>query len=156
MHPGGNITSDYAGVERKERANSGPPGSRESPLEKGNRKMEGKSGPPESGESHTRQKKGETEGKFRPLGEPRIPRGGKTSYPEPRRSSTYVPPRKRAQHDDARFQPYARTHQRKKGRMRPQKRWRLHPKTKSKTTAAELCARYSFRLHSSVANNLSD
>ena len=35
-------------------------------------------------------------------------------------------------------------------------RWHLHPKTESKTTAAELCAWYSFRLHSSVANDLSD
>ena len=44
--------------------------------------------PPKSGESHMRRKKGETEGKFRPPGEPRIPREGKTSYPEPR----YLPP----------------------------------------------------------------
>ena len=50
--------------------------------------MEGKSAPPKSGESHMRRKKGETEGKFRPPGEPRIPREGQTSYPEPR----YLPP----------------------------------------------------------------
>ena len=151
MHPGENITSNYARVEKKERANSGPPGGRESPLEKNGRKMKGKSGPPEERRIAHETKKGETEGKFRPLGEPRIPRGGKTSYPAPRRSSTYVPPRKHAQHDDARFQPFARTHQRKKGGMRPQERWRLHPKTKSKTTSTELCAWYSVRLHSSVA-----
>ena len=69
MHPGGNITSNYARVEKKERANSGTPGSRESPLEKNNRKMEGKSGPPpKNGESHMRQKKEKRKGNSGPSG----------------------------------------------------------------------------------------
>ena len=140
MHPGGKITSNYARVEKKARANSGPPGSRESPLEKKtDRKMEGKSDPPEE-RRIAHEKKERSNGRNIPA-----PRGAEN--PTRRKnfvsgtpiSSTCVPSRQHTQQDDARFQPHARTHQRKKGRLRPQKRWRLHPKTKSTATSAELC-----------------
>ena len=145
MHPGGKITSNYARVEKKARANSGPPGSRESPLKKKTMERWKESPtPPKSGESHMRRKKGETEGKIP------APRGAenptrRTNFVSRTPiSSTCVPSRQHTQQDDARFQPHARTHQRKKGRLRPQKRWRLHPKTKSAPTSAELCAWFFF------------
>ena len=139
MHPGENITSNYARGEKKERASSGPPGSRESPLEKNGRKMKGKSGPPEE-RRIAHEKKERRNGRKIPA-----PRGAEN--PTRRKnfvsgtpiSSTCVPSRQHTEQDDARFQPHARTHQKKKGRLRPQKRWRLHPKTKSTATSAEIC-----------------
>ena len=119
--------------------------------------MEGKSGPPEERRiAHETKKKEKRKGNSGPS-------GSRESHAEAKlriRNPDDLPPmyRRENAHSTTTHEHDARCADapNEKRKDAATERWHLHPKTESKTTAAELCAWYSFRLHSSVANNLSD